>query len=168
MGSRLIASMSSFDFWVGVFGLSPYPTKIGNDSVAESSFFNSLNDTGKVLGHSWSYTAGARYYSPYYYGSLIVAGYDASRLDATSTLTIRMSNQESGMFMVQVRKISIAGMNRTQPHTVSSNGLKPRSSHYTHISISQKPFVPSSQVSSTSLGILDQSCTSSQMTSTAD
>jgi hypothetical protein len=71
------------DFWVGIFGLSPYPTNFTNYITPQTSFLSVLSANNTIPSTSYGYTAGNQYRLNAVYGSLTLGGYDLNRFTPT-------------------------------------------------------------------------------------
>ncbi|MCJ1385961.1 hypothetical protein MMC17_009086 [Xylographa soralifera] len=78
--NQTIAGTTSTDFWVGVFGISPYPTNLSGFNPDESipTYLQTLRDSNSVPSLSWGYTGGAQYRLKNALASLTFGGYDTS------------------------------------------------------------------------------------------
>ncbi|MCJ1436363.1 hypothetical protein MMC27_005742 [Xylographa pallens] len=83
--NQTIAGTTTTDFWVGLFGISPYPTNLtgfnSNDSIP--TYLQTLKTTNVVPSLSWGYTGGAQYRLKQALASLTFGGYDTSLFDPT-------------------------------------------------------------------------------------
>ena len=81
--NQTIAGTTTTDFWVGLFGISPYPTNLtgfnSNDSIP--TYLQTLKTTNVVPSLSWGYTGGAQYRLKQALASLTFGGYDTSLFD---------------------------------------------------------------------------------------
>ncbi|KAK8242728.1 aspartic peptidase domain-containing protein [Phyllosticta capitalensis] len=115
LSGQITAMVAVFDYWIGVFGLSPNPSRLANMSTSYPTFFNGLKKTGRIAGNSWSYTAGA--YHRNFSANLIFAGYDSSRFNSKNSVQISMMPNTT--FVVQIKKIEVTGL--TMANQVISN-----------------------------------------------
>lgn len=83
MSSQIVAGIATADFWLGSLGLG---YDLGSFSVQQKipSLLDSMNSANLTPSLSFGYAAGAWYSSPPDYGSLVLGGYDRSRLTADS------------------------------------------------------------------------------------
>ncbi|MCJ1388014.1 hypothetical protein MMC18_000858 [Xylographa bjoerkii] len=77
---QTIAGTTSTDFWIGVFGISPYPTNFSgfNPDDSNPTYLQTLRNTDVVPSLSWGYTGGAQYRLKNALASLTFGGYDTS------------------------------------------------------------------------------------------
>jgi hypothetical protein len=94
------------EVFIGLLGLSYKPVGIYDDRSFES-LPQSLVNTSEIASSSWAYTAGARYKTPQYVGSLTFGGYDASRVDIESALTVPLTNSTSRDLVVAINNIEV-------------------------------------------------------------
>lgn len=73
-------------YWLGVFGLSPYPTNFTNYQNPQSSYLNALATNHTIPSMTYGYTAGNQYRlnNLKVYGSLTLGGYDQNRFQPTN------------------------------------------------------------------------------------
>ena len=78
--NQTIAGTTSTDFWIGLFGISPYPTNLSGFNTDDSypTYLQSLRATGVIPSLTWGYTGGAQYRLKQALASLTLGGYDAS------------------------------------------------------------------------------------------
>ena len=96
------------DFYIGGFGLSPQSINITSDNDHFPSIVGSLRQQGLIPSTSWGYLAGASYYS---YpisalGSLTLGGYDSSRLNVASNLTLAGGSDPYRPFLLGIESIT--------------------------------------------------------------
>ena len=84
--NQTIAGTTATDFWVGLFGISPYPTNLTdfNPSDSTPTYLQTLRTTNVIPSLSWGYTGGAQYRLKQALASLTFGGYDTSLFDASS------------------------------------------------------------------------------------
>ena len=78
--NQTIAGTTSTDFWIGLFGISPYPTNLSGFNADDSypTYLQSLRATGGIPSLTWGYTGGAQYRLKQAPASLTLGGYDTS------------------------------------------------------------------------------------------
>ena len=59
--SQVISALTTDDYYVGVFGLSPNATTFDNYTHPRSSFLTAMHNRSLIPSLSWAYTAGAPY-----------------------------------------------------------------------------------------------------------
>ncbi|MCJ1398281.1 hypothetical protein MMC11_001478 [Xylographa trunciseda] len=84
--NQTIAGTTATDFWVGIFGISPYPTNLSDFNPHDSipSYLQTLKTTNVVPSLSWGYTGGAQYRLKEALASLTFGGYDTSLFDPSA------------------------------------------------------------------------------------
>ncbi|OQV07417.1 hypothetical protein CLAIMM_11856 [Cladophialophora immunda] len=106
--NQLIFAYATEDFYVGSIGLSPEPTNISSFNNPIPSVTGALRQGGLIPSISWSYLAGASYYSfPIMaFGSLTFGGYDASRLNINANLTLAGGSDQYRPLLLGVESIT--------------------------------------------------------------
>ncbi|XPS91699.1 hypothetical protein M3J09_001110 [Ascochyta lentis] len=100
-----IAEIRSADFVVASFGLAA--GKVGGSTITHPTLLTSLRQKGDIPSASFSYTAGsARRNSS---GSLVLGGYDASRFDSSTTVSLQMPALHNNSLVVVVDSITLSG-----------------------------------------------------------
>jgi hypothetical protein len=96
------------DFYIGSFGLSPQSINITSENDQFPSIVGSLRQQGLISSTSWGYLAGASYYSyPISaFGSLTLGGYDSSRFNAASNLTLAGGSDPYRPFLLGIESIT--------------------------------------------------------------
>lgn len=79
LDSQVIATYSSNQYYIGMFGLNHQPTNFSTLEDSHPAPLTVLNASQQIPSLSWGYTAGARYRSESAFGSLTLGGYDASK-----------------------------------------------------------------------------------------
>ncbi|MCJ1379438.1 hypothetical protein MMC17_002539 [Xylographa soralifera] len=81
--NQTIAGTTATDFWVGLFGISPYPTNLTDFNPSDSipTYLQTLKTTNVIPSLSWGYTGGAQYRLKQALASLTFGGYDTSLFD---------------------------------------------------------------------------------------
>ncbi|KAK8169157.1 aspartic peptidase domain-containing protein, partial [Phyllosticta citrichinensis] len=78
---QIVAGLKDKDYFLGVLGLSRTSSKFSGKSVP--SIFQNLKEKNIIPSWSYGYTAGASYQTNKVPGSLILGGYDQTRLEPT-------------------------------------------------------------------------------------
>ena len=96
------------DFFVGSLGVSPQSINITSENDQFPSFLGSLRQQNLIPSKSWGYLAGASYYSfPISaFGSLTLGGYDSSRLNESSNLTLAGGSDPYRPFLLGIESIT--------------------------------------------------------------
>lgn len=96
------------DFYIGSLGLSPQSININSPSDQFLGFLSSLSKQNLIPSLSWSYLAGASYYSyPLSgFGSLTFGGYDSTRLDVENNLTLAGGFDQFRPILLRLEKIT--------------------------------------------------------------
>jgi hypothetical protein len=85
----------------------PFEELQGNIVLPNSPLITLTNPTN--IPRSWGYTAEKSYASPAIFGSLTIGGYDAARVDMSSSLVIPFDSDQSRTFTVAIQTIAISG-----------------------------------------------------------
>ncbi|KAF1985662.1 acid protease, partial [Aulographum hederae CBS 113979] len=120
---QTIAGMVSKQWFLGLMGLNTRPASFSTNSPPVPSLLYNLKNQSYIPSMTYAYTAGAAYPSRTQVGSLILGGYDATRLSPTD-LTIGFAANDYKAPVVGV--ISIVGMDTLQGYvsfTTSSTFL---------------------------------------------
>lgn len=121
LAQRTVAGMDSKDFFMALFGLSNTDISIGTRGRV-STFLSAYRNNELIASNSFSYTAGAygRNKTP---PSLILGGYDRSRVDLSKTLEADIRNTTTSsdpfQFPVHVDSIVIASDPDVDPNRYS-------------------------------------------------
>jgi hypothetical protein len=105
---QVIDVFATDDFYIGNFGLSPQSINITSENDHFPSMVGSLRQQGLIPSTSWGYLAGASYYSyPISaFGSLTLGGYDSSRLNVASNLTLAGGSDPYRPFLLGIESIT--------------------------------------------------------------
>ena len=108
MTHQVVNAFATDDFYIGNFGLSPQSINITSGNDHFPSIVGSLREQGLTPSTSWGYLAGASYYS---YpisalGSLTLGGYDSSRFNAASNLTLAEGSDPYRPFLLGIESIT--------------------------------------------------------------
>jgi hypothetical protein len=87
LGGQLMAGYASKTPFLGLLGLSGFPTYPISRNYPYNSTLQTLKNNSVVSGLTWAYTAGANYKTPKSYGSLTFGGFDESLVDMDNALT---------------------------------------------------------------------------------
>ncbi|GAB7352318.1 hypothetical protein MBLNU459_g2766t3 [Dothideomycetes sp. NU459] len=107
-----IASLATFDYWLGIFGLNPQPANFTTLNDPQPSFMTQLKNNNTIPSVAWAYTAGNQYRFDKVYGSLVLGGYDQSKFVPTN-LSIPFAGDVSRDLVVGVQSIVSAGQTLT-------------------------------------------------------
>ena len=80
LSHQVVAGYAAKDFYIGSLGISPHPELFETFNDPQPSLLATLRNQSLIPSVSWAYTAGAYYREPKVYGSLVLGGYDDSRL----------------------------------------------------------------------------------------
>ncbi|OJD33455.1 acid protease [Diplodia corticola] len=105
LNHQLIAATAYPGFWFGVLPLNPRPVNTSDMNSPQKSFLQSLKDANNISSLSWGYTAGAKYRSENFFGSLVLGGYDAARFDNYTQITVPFSADTERDLSIQVNSI---------------------------------------------------------------
>ena len=108
MKHQVIDVFVTDDFYVGSLGLSPQSINITSENDQFPSPLGSLRQQNLIPSTSWGYLAGASYYSyPISaFGSLTFGGYDTSRFNAASNLTLAGGSDPYRPFLLGIESIT--------------------------------------------------------------
>ncbi|EXJ75540.1 uncharacterized protein A1O5_00046 [Cladophialophora psammophila CBS 110553] len=111
LDNQLVFAYVTDDFFVGSIGLSPQPTNISSFNDPIRSIIGALRQDNLIPSMSWSYLAGASYYSfpVMSFGSLTFGGYDANRLNINANLTLAGGSDQYRPFLLGVDSITTGG-----------------------------------------------------------
>ncbi|KAL1625702.1 hypothetical protein SLS54_003174 [Diplodia seriata] len=102
---QVVAGIAMKEFFLGVFPLGTKPTNFSTFENPQPSYLVSLKGHDVIPGLGFGYTAGAHYQYTGVTGSLVVGGYDASRLDSNRTKTFAFGHDDNHSFMVGLQNI---------------------------------------------------------------
>ncbi|KAB2568947.1 hypothetical protein DBV05_g12380 [Lasiodiplodia theobromae] len=103
---QVIATIAYEGFWFGAFPLNPRPFNFTDMNAPQTSFLQSLKDNNNISSLSWGYTAGAKYRSDNFFGSLVLGGYDKARFDNKSQITVDFNADDEKDLTIRVNNIS--------------------------------------------------------------
>ena len=106
LDQQIVGGIATKEFYLGMFGLNPRPTNFSTFDNPVPSYMANLKQENLVPSLSWSYTAGNQYRPGTVLGSLILGGYDSSRLVA-SDITFPFSDVDVRDLTVEVQNIVI-------------------------------------------------------------
>ena len=108
MTHQVVNAFATDDFYIGNFGLSPQSINITSENDHFPSIVGSLREQGLIPSTSWGYLAGASYYSyPISaFGSLTLGGYDSSRFNVASNLTLAGGSDPYRPFLLGIESIT--------------------------------------------------------------
>lgn len=128
----IIAGVTEPEFFVPVFGLMQ--GEVGFQTATKKTIISTLNAESKIPSQSFGYIAGStasecRHESTKCLqltepdkkpGSLILGGYDASKSDDATTLSLDMPSNSNGTMVVFVNAVSISGSSGNRPWSPSN------------------------------------------------
>lgn len=100
-----VFAIEDSQYWLGGFGLSPYPTNFTTFVDPQPSFMEQLKTNNTIPSTSYGYTAGNRYRFDNVFGSLTLGGYDSNRFTPTN-VTFPFYEDISRDLLVNVRSIT--------------------------------------------------------------
>ncbi|KAF1986589.1 acid protease, partial [Aulographum hederae CBS 113979] len=104
-GHQVVAGIADKDFYMGILGLGTmYPSFSSSDDPIPP-FLTHLRQDGSIPSLSYGYTAGASYRSKKVPGSLVLGGYDSTRLPTLTSLSAPFSSSSSTPFTLGVQSI---------------------------------------------------------------
>jgi hypothetical protein len=102
---QVIGGFVAEDIYIGALGLSPAAFNFTNLNNPLSSVLGSLNEHNIIPSSSWAYLAGASYYR-HAFGSLTFGGYDSTRLDNRTNLTLAGGSDQYRPFLLGIESIT--------------------------------------------------------------
>lgn len=123
--------LNNLDYYLGIFGVAPWPTNLTNFSSPEPSFMTTLRSKNLIPSLTYSYTAGAKYSKPsavskdhvcfadqsvlrlglkQVLGSAVLGGYDRSRF-IPNNLTFNFAPDISRDLVVGLQAIGLTDAN---------------------------------------------------------
>ena len=108
LSSQAIWGFAAEDIFIGRLGLFPSSINLTDFNQPIPSVIGSLTQQNSIPSTSWGYLAGASYYTyPYNaYGSLTFGGYDLTRLDNRTNLTLAGGSDPYRPFLLGVESIT--------------------------------------------------------------
>ncbi|KAB8299070.1 hypothetical protein EYC80_001194 [Monilinia laxa] len=112
LSSQVLATITTHDFWLGLFGLNPAPTNFSSKTELAPSYMSNLKSQGHIPSLSYGYTAGAYYRNGGgangggVFGNLTLGGYEES-LFVPNNLTVEFSSDGDDL-TIEVNEITIA------------------------------------------------------------
>ncbi|KAF2666526.1 acid protease [Microthyrium microscopicum] len=125
LAAQVVAAVPDKDYFLGSLGLSQRPPSFSTASNAKDNLLDSLYEKKLIPSRSFSYTAGAYYgdNGKNNYGSLVLGGYDSTRLQANKSLSIHFGQSDSRPIIVGVQSIIASdSLNGTASMTSGTNG----------------------------------------------
>ncbi|SLM40572.1 Aspartic peptidase domain [Lasallia pustulata] len=107
MSHQVIAGIAAKDFYLGSWGISPYPTNLTTLDDPKPSLMSDLKEKNLISSLSYGYTAGAQYRLKGVLGSLTLGGYDASLFTPSST-SFGFAADTSRDLVVGIKSISMS------------------------------------------------------------
>jgi hypothetical protein len=106
--NQVVDVFATDDFYIGSLGLNPQSINIKSENDQFPSIVGSLRQQDLIPSTSWGYLAGASYYSyPISaFGSLTFGGYDSSRLNVMSNLTLAGGSDPYRPFLLGIESIT--------------------------------------------------------------
>ncbi|KAI9642338.1 hypothetical protein NHQ30_009140 [Ciborinia camelliae] len=111
LSSQILATITTHDFWFGLFGLNPAPTNFSSKTELAPSYMSNLKSQGHIPSLSYGYTAGAYYRNGGganeggVFGNLTLGGYEES-LFVPNNLTVDFATNGNDL-MIDVNTITI-------------------------------------------------------------
>jgi hypothetical protein len=106
-----------FSSYLGTLGISPVPVNYTEDHIVKETFFDRLRASTRIASRTIAYTAGA--FSRNLTGSLILGGFDASRLADSSTSILMPFTDD------RLRELSVGVKDITFTDTINPNTHAP-------------------------------------------
>ncbi len=107
LDQQTVVSITTKEFYLGIFGLDPRPSNLTNSRRPVPSYMMNLFDQSMIPSITWGYTAGNRYRSGGFLGALTLGGYDASRFISNS-VTFPFNQVDDRVFTVTIQSITFA------------------------------------------------------------
>ena len=108
LSNQVVGGFVAEDIYIGALGLSPAAFNITTLNNPLLSVLGSLNEQNIIPSSSWAYLAGASYYSypRSAFGSLTFGGYDSTRLDNRTNLTLAGGSDQYRPFLLSIESIT--------------------------------------------------------------
>ncbi|RMZ14259.1 hypothetical protein D0864_00238 [Hortaea werneckii] len=103
-----VFSIATSIYWLGEFGLSPWPTNFTTFVDPQPSFMTQLKTNNTIPSISYGYTAGNQYRLDKVYGSLTLGAYDTNRFTPTN-VSFQFYEDQSRDLLVNIRSITTDG-----------------------------------------------------------
>lgn len=100
-----VFTIADSKYWLGEFGLNPYPTNFTTLNDPQPSYMTQLKNNNTIASVSYGYTAGNQYRFDKVYGSLTLGGYDANRFTPTN-VTFPFGADISRDLLVNIKSIT--------------------------------------------------------------
>jgi hypothetical protein len=100
---QTVAGYASLNYWIGALGLGPASSNFSVQGSGSPSLMATLAGDNLIPSLSFGYSAGASYESDY--GSLVLGGYDASRMDSTN-LTVPLNGSDTQTLLVSLVSVT--------------------------------------------------------------
>ncbi|KAF1966721.1 acid protease [Bimuria novae-zelandiae CBS 107.79] len=104
-----VAATTSTDFYLGQFGLGYGTMNLGGAKGNDvDSIIHTFKKTSTIPSSSYGYTAGAKYRNrgTGVLGSLVLGGYDDTRINSDNRVSIDMPSQQNNSLVVGVQSVS--------------------------------------------------------------
>ncbi|KAI9714470.1 MAG: hypothetical protein M1820_000431 [Bogoriella megaspora] len=103
----IVAESADYTYMLGLLGLNPLPSNFSNFNDPQPSFLTQLRNNSLIPMLGYGYTAGAQYRNNHAtFGSLVFGGYDSSRFDNSSMLTLPMAQDVQRDLVVSIQSIT--------------------------------------------------------------
>ncbi|KAF1820183.1 uncharacterized protein K489DRAFT_48539 [Dissoconium aciculare CBS 342.82] len=107
--SQVVAVYNAVNPWIGMLGVRGIPNHLPlADSTSQTSVLQALKAAGTVPSVYFGYTAGKYYKSPQVFGSLTLGGYDGSRVDMSTALSVPISGSTTSDLSVYIKSITLS------------------------------------------------------------
>jgi hypothetical protein len=123
--SQVVAAYVAVNPWLGMLGVRGSPNHLLGMNSQQPSPLGALKSAGAIPSLYFGYTAGKSYKSPQVFGSLTLGGYDASRIDMSSALSVPITAGTSNDLSVLVNSVQIvaSGAGTSTTITVGTSAL---------------------------------------------
>jgi hypothetical protein len=106
LGHQIVAGIATKDFFLGLLGLSNRPDDFSSASAGVPTFLTNLQTDNLIPSLSYGYGVGASYQNgngvP---GSLVLGGYDDSRFNTSSSISLPFAAEDATALTVGVQSI---------------------------------------------------------------
>ena len=111
-GGQLLATITTKEFYLGIFGLDPRPSNFTNFDHPVPSILSNLFNQSVIPSLAWGYTAGNQYRNQQVLGSLTLGGFEQTRLIPNSVF-FPFDPIENRALSVVIHQISFQSSNAT-------------------------------------------------------
>lgn len=112
LDQQILAGITTRDFYLGIFGLDPRPSKFTDSKGSVPSHMTNLFTSAKIPSLAWGYKAGNQSRLKKVLGSLTLGGYDASRF-IPNPVTFPFSRVDARALTISLQSITFQARTTT-------------------------------------------------------